>query len=246
VSEKEATARIKINMLLEAAGWRFSPQGDSPANIRLEPSVTIKSADLDALGDNFEKTGKGFVDFLLLDARGFPLIVLEAQGIAGRSARRPERTAVGVAAGRPGWAVGMGFGAELGLGSGVPGSPGALRKAGFSPGSTTCPARPWLAGAEDAVSGSYPANSSSGGERAGARTGAAVGRPRCSRILRTTVPSVSSAMSRRFPPHQGQLSTSISKTRFRSSAQEALVLAWVGRSSAEAPWTNPVQAAGGS
>jgi len=79
VSEKEATARIKINKLLEAAGWRFFPQGDSPANIRLEPSVTIESSDLDALGDNFEKTGKGFVDFLLLDARGFPLIVLEAK-----------------------------------------------------------------------------------------------------------------------------------------------------------------------
>jgi len=79
VPAKEATARIKINKLLEAAGWRFFPQGDSPANIRLEPSVTIKSADLDALGDNFEKASKGFVDFLLLDTKGFPLIVLEAK-----------------------------------------------------------------------------------------------------------------------------------------------------------------------
>jgi len=79
VSEKEATARIKINKLLEAAGWRFFPQGDSAANIRLEPSVTIKSADLDALGDNFEKASKGFVDFLLLDAKSFPFIVLEAK-----------------------------------------------------------------------------------------------------------------------------------------------------------------------
>ncbi len=76
---KEATARIKINKLLEAADWRFFPEGSKPANIRLEPSVTIKSSDLDALGDNFEKTSKGFIDFLLLDARGFPLIVLEAK-----------------------------------------------------------------------------------------------------------------------------------------------------------------------
>lgn len=76
---KEATARIKINKLLKAAGWRFFPEGGAPANIRLEPSVTIKSTDLDALGDNFEKTEKGFVDFLLLDAKGFPLIVLEAK-----------------------------------------------------------------------------------------------------------------------------------------------------------------------
>ena len=76
---KEATARIKINKLLEAAGWRFFPDGNAPANIRLEPSVTIKSSDLDALGENFEKTSKGFIDFLLLDAKGFPLIVLEAK-----------------------------------------------------------------------------------------------------------------------------------------------------------------------
>jgi type I restriction enzyme R subunit len=77
--EKEATARIKINKLLEAAGWRFFPVGGAPANIRLEPSITIKSADLDALGENFEKVAKGFIDFLLLDARGFPLLVLEAK-----------------------------------------------------------------------------------------------------------------------------------------------------------------------
>jgi type I restriction enzyme R subunit len=76
---KEATARIKINKLLEAAGWRFFPEGNAPANIQLEPSVTIKSADLDALGENFEKPERGFVDFLLLDAKGFPLIVLEAK-----------------------------------------------------------------------------------------------------------------------------------------------------------------------
>src|SRR5688572_22479670 len=36
------------------------------------------------------------------------------------------------------------------------------------------------------TTGAYPANSNSGGERAGARTGAAVRSPRCSRILRTT------------------------------------------------------------
>jgi type I restriction enzyme R subunit len=46
VSEKEATARIKINKLLETAGWRFFPEGDAPANIRLETTVAIKPADL--------------------------------------------------------------------------------------------------------------------------------------------------------------------------------------------------------
>lgn len=76
---KEATARIKINKLLEAAGWRFFPQKGLLSNIRLEPSVTLKPTDLDNLGENFEKASKGFIDFLLLDKRGFPLIVLEAK-----------------------------------------------------------------------------------------------------------------------------------------------------------------------
>jgi type I restriction enzyme R subunit len=79
MEHKEATARIKINKLLDAAGWRFFPEGSSPANIRLEPSVTIKSSELDALGENFEKTSKGFIDFLLLNTKGFPFIVLEAK-----------------------------------------------------------------------------------------------------------------------------------------------------------------------
>jgi type I restriction enzyme, R subunit len=79
LSDKEATARIKINRLLESSGWRFFAEGNSPANIRLEPTVTIKPADIEALGNNFEKAERGFVDFLLLDTRGFPLIVLEAK-----------------------------------------------------------------------------------------------------------------------------------------------------------------------
>ena len=77
--QNEATARIKINRLLEAAGWRFFDDGDGPANIRLEPQVTLKPADIDRLGNDFENAGKGFVDFLLLDSGGFPLIVLEAK-----------------------------------------------------------------------------------------------------------------------------------------------------------------------
>ncbi len=75
----EATARIKINRLLEKAGWRFFQEGNDPANVRLEPSVAITQADLDALGEDFEKTTKGFIDFLLLDSKGFPLLVLEAK-----------------------------------------------------------------------------------------------------------------------------------------------------------------------
>ena len=75
----EATARVKINRLLERAGWRFFAEGDGPANVRLEPNVEIKQTDLDALGDDFEKTSNGFIDFLMLDSKGFPLLVLEAK-----------------------------------------------------------------------------------------------------------------------------------------------------------------------
>jgi type I restriction enzyme R subunit len=35
---KEAAARIKINKLLESAGWRFFAISDGPANIQLELS----------------------------------------------------------------------------------------------------------------------------------------------------------------------------------------------------------------
>lgn len=76
---KEASARIKVNKLLEAAGWRFFADANGPATIQLEANVTIKSQELDALGDNFEKTSKGFIDFLLLNEKGFPFIVLEAK-----------------------------------------------------------------------------------------------------------------------------------------------------------------------
>ncbi len=60
MSAKEATARIKIDKLLEAAGWRFFPEGDQPANILLELGVAIQSTDLDALGTDFEKSIEGW------------------------------------------------------------------------------------------------------------------------------------------------------------------------------------------
>ncbi|HNR96997.1 MAG TPA: DEAD/DEAH box helicase family protein [Anaerolineae bacterium] len=79
MSRKEATARIKINRLLEQAGWRFFPEGDEPANIELEPTVKASRKVLEALGDNFQGSKRGSIDFLLLDRRGRPLIVLEAK-----------------------------------------------------------------------------------------------------------------------------------------------------------------------
>lgn len=76
---KEATARIKINRLLEAAGWRFFDDETGRANIVLEPNVKISRFDLDALGDDFEKVANGYIDFLLLGENSKPLIVLEAK-----------------------------------------------------------------------------------------------------------------------------------------------------------------------
>jgi type I restriction enzyme R subunit len=56
---KEAQARIKINKLLEAAGWRFfdSPQG--PATIALKPNVKLSQTQVDALGHDFESEIRG-------------------------------------------------------------------------------------------------------------------------------------------------------------------------------------------
>jgi len=75
----EAKARIKINRLLEDAGWRFFDDENGRANIQLEQGVSITKKDIDAFGEDFEKTHKGFIDFLLLDDKGFPLVVLEAK-----------------------------------------------------------------------------------------------------------------------------------------------------------------------
>ena len=76
---KEATARIKINRLLEEAGWRFFDDARGPANVVLEPNTKITEVQIDAMGDDFESVTNGFIDFLLLDQDGRPLIVLEAK-----------------------------------------------------------------------------------------------------------------------------------------------------------------------
>ena len=79
MAEKEAKARIKINKLLEAAGWRFFDDQNGKANISLENNVKITESHINAMGEDFEKTTSGFIDFLLLDDKGFPLIILEAK-----------------------------------------------------------------------------------------------------------------------------------------------------------------------
>mgnify|MGYP001574027486 FL=1 len=77
--QKEARARIKINELLQNSGWRFFDDEKGKANIVLENNVKITKQTIDKFGSDFEKTKKGFIDFLLLDEKGFPFVVLEAK-----------------------------------------------------------------------------------------------------------------------------------------------------------------------
>lgn len=79
MNPKEAKARIKINRLLEEAGWRFFDSAHGPANVSLENNVKLTEKFISELGDDFEKSKNGYIDFLLLDERGYPLIVLEAK-----------------------------------------------------------------------------------------------------------------------------------------------------------------------
>ncbi len=72
--QKEASARIKINKLLEESGWRFEDDKNGKGNIKLEPGIKYSE-----LGDDFEKEVHGFIDFLLLDQDGRPLVVVEAK-----------------------------------------------------------------------------------------------------------------------------------------------------------------------
>ena len=77
--KNEAHARIKINKLLEEAGWRFFDTDDGKANILLENHVKIVQQDVDAWGNDFEKTKSGSLDFLLVDDNNKPVCVLEAK-----------------------------------------------------------------------------------------------------------------------------------------------------------------------
>lgn len=77
--QKEAKARIKINKLFEQSGWRFFDDDKGKANIVLEINTKITKKDINEFGDDFEKTKNGYIDFLLLDERGFPVVVLEAK-----------------------------------------------------------------------------------------------------------------------------------------------------------------------
>jgi len=75
----EAHARIKINKLLEEAGWSFFDNHEGKANILLENHVKITQNEIDDWGNDFEKTKSGSLDFLLVDSNNKPICVLEAK-----------------------------------------------------------------------------------------------------------------------------------------------------------------------
>lgn len=63
----EATARLKINKLLEKSGWRLLDDENGSANVVVESSTTKSNS------------RPGSIDYLLLDNYGKPFIVLEAK-----------------------------------------------------------------------------------------------------------------------------------------------------------------------
>lgn len=77
--QNEAHARIKINQLLEEAGWRFFDNDKGKANILLENHVKITQKEIDAWGNDFETIKSGSLDFLLVDSNNKPACVLEAK-----------------------------------------------------------------------------------------------------------------------------------------------------------------------
>lgn len=78
-TKHEAHARIKINQLLTEAGQRFFDNEEGKANILLENHVKLTQNEIDAWGNDQEKTKNGSLDFLLVDSDNKPICVFEAK-----------------------------------------------------------------------------------------------------------------------------------------------------------------------
>lgn len=74
MSKKEAAARLKINEMLTESGWQLIDKDGKRATVQVENHVK-----LELLGDDFEHTPNGFIDYLLVDNDNHPLAVLEAK-----------------------------------------------------------------------------------------------------------------------------------------------------------------------
>jgi len=79
INSKEAKARIKINKLLEEAGWCFEDNDRAKANIKLEANVKFSDQDEDFENSQTHDGRRGAIDFLLLDKDDRPLVVVEAK-----------------------------------------------------------------------------------------------------------------------------------------------------------------------
>lgn len=78
--KKEATARLKINQLLEESGWRLLDYKDARANVDVETRLSPgEKLDPNLLGEDFANAKGGFIDYLLLDNNQKPIAVLEAK-----------------------------------------------------------------------------------------------------------------------------------------------------------------------
>ena len=76
---KEAKARIKINKLLEEAGWSFFDGDTDKANILLEHRTKKAKFDNSKLGEDLENAPDGFIDYLLLNELSRPIALVEAK-----------------------------------------------------------------------------------------------------------------------------------------------------------------------
>jgi type I restriction enzyme R subunit len=72
--KKEAAARLKINKMLDEAGWFMFDEENHKANVSVESHVIIEE-----LGDDFQNTKNGYIDYLLHGKDGHPIAVLEAK-----------------------------------------------------------------------------------------------------------------------------------------------------------------------
>lgn len=75
----EAKARLLINKLLEESEWRLLDNDVGKANVIVEGNTSVVDFKVNESNEFFEKVGSGFMDYLLLDKQGRPLIVLEAK-----------------------------------------------------------------------------------------------------------------------------------------------------------------------
>ena len=76
---KAAKARIKINNLLEEAGWRFFDNENNKENILLEHRTKKEKYDNTKLGEDLENAPDGFIDYLLLNELSRPIALVEAK-----------------------------------------------------------------------------------------------------------------------------------------------------------------------